>query len=554
MNKLIFPSLLNRNILTLLFILFIASFLRLYNIFYVPPSASLDEVSIGYNAYSVLKTGGDEYGNKFPLLLRAYDDWRPALYVYLVAPFVQIFGLDVLAVRLPSIILSALTVIATYFLVRELFAKRETTLALLSGLLLAISPWHVYISRLGHEANAGFAFVVFATLFFVKTMNNLNNKFYLFISAIFFSLSLYTYQSEKVFVPLLIISLVVLYRKELLRIKKYFLLSLIIFIIFTVPIFVASLSPNALIRFSGTSVFSNHPLYVQNAKKFIKAKESNDIVGQIINNRKFTSFYIFASQYLSHPDPKWLFQNSGNESFKAPNVGLFYFWQLPLMLIGIIIFILTKKFLAKTKVIVILWIAFSFIAPAITTEVPHAMRAYNVLPAFILMIAVGLVEGMSLIKEGSIKKTSILLITVIAVIEFINFSRSYFVLFPKYQSDSFQYALSKAIPFVLDNEKHYDRVIFSNEKNLYQSYMFFLFYSKYDPVVYQKEGGTKSGGFAEIHSFDKYEFRPIKWEKENKDPDIVYIGNNEDFPENVETIKTVNYLNGELRVKIVEGN
>ena len=87
-------------------ILLIAIFFRFYNLSNVPPSASLDEVSMGYNAYSILHTGRDEYGNNLPILLRAYDDWRPALYVYLVIPFVKALGLDIFSVRLPSAILS----------------------------------------------------------------------------------------------------------------------------------------------------------------------------------------------------------------------------------------------------------------------------------------------------------------------------------------------------------------------------------------------------------------------------------------------------------------
>ena len=76
----------------------------------MPPSPSLDEVSIGYNAYSILTTGKDEYGYRLPLLLRAYDDWRPSMYVYIVIPFVKFMGLSSLAVRFPSIILSLFAV------------------------------------------------------------------------------------------------------------------------------------------------------------------------------------------------------------------------------------------------------------------------------------------------------------------------------------------------------------------------------------------------------------------------------------------------------------
>src|SRR3989344_6012623 len=96
----------NTNIFLFIIILLAAVFLRFYRLDVIPPHPSLDEVSIGYNAYSILQTGKDEFGYKLPILLRAYDDWRPAHYTYLVIPFVEFFGLNVFAVRLPSVLLS----------------------------------------------------------------------------------------------------------------------------------------------------------------------------------------------------------------------------------------------------------------------------------------------------------------------------------------------------------------------------------------------------------------------------------------------------------------
>src|SRR3989344_4228507 len=104
-------------------ILIIAAALRLWHLGSVPPSLSLDEVSIGYNAYSILKTGTDEYGYRFPLLLRAYDDWRPASYAYMVMPFVWLFGLSVWAVRLPAALLGTAVIGGTYLLVREMLGR-----------------------------------------------------------------------------------------------------------------------------------------------------------------------------------------------------------------------------------------------------------------------------------------------------------------------------------------------------------------------------------------------------------------------------------------------
>ena len=98
----------------LIAILAVGFFFRIYRIDSVPPSASLDEVSLGYNAYSIMRTGADEYGTKFPILLRAYDDWRPALYAYLIIPLLPMFDLSVVSVRLPSVLLGVIALFLVY--------------------------------------------------------------------------------------------------------------------------------------------------------------------------------------------------------------------------------------------------------------------------------------------------------------------------------------------------------------------------------------------------------------------------------------------------------
>ncbi|KKP95299.1 MAG: Glycosyl transferase family 39, partial [Candidatus Levybacteria bacterium GW2011_GWA2_36_13] len=110
----------NIKLLPLFLVILVAIFFRFYQLGSVPPQPTVDEVSLGYNAYSILNTGSDEYGTRLPVLLRAYDDYRPALYSYLAVPFVKFFGLNVVSVRLPSVVLSVLTVVAVYFLTRYL--------------------------------------------------------------------------------------------------------------------------------------------------------------------------------------------------------------------------------------------------------------------------------------------------------------------------------------------------------------------------------------------------------------------------------------------------
>lgn len=550
-----------KNSIFLVCIVILAIFLRFNNLNSVPPSPSLDEVSIGYNAYSILKTGADEYGTKLPILLRAYDDWRPALYVYSVIPFIHLFGLNILAVRLPSVILSILTIIATYFLTKELFNSSRSKLEIgnwkleipeVTSLLLAISPWHIYISRLGHEVNAGLSFVIFAILFFLKAINN-RKGLLLFLSLVFFVLALYTYQSEKVFAPLILFLLIIIYRDKLFKIeKKTLTFALFLGLMLITPITLATLSPEGLVRFKGTSAFREKSFYKKSADNVLKFKNEGNIFEEIVNNRRLVPLKIFATNYFSHFNPKFIFSNNGDESFKAPNFGLMYIWELPFLIIGIIF--LLKQTNLKIKLVLGCWLLISFIAPSLTTGAPHAMRAFNVLPVPQVFTALGIMGIVNFIKESKINSYFIkflyLSMLVIVVYFLTNFYKEYFYSFPQNQSSSFQYSLHSVIKFVLKNES-YNKIIFSNKDNLYQSYMFYLFDSKYDPYLYQKQGGTKSGGFEETHAFARYEFRPIVWEKDKFLKDTLFVGNVSDFSNEVEGLIFKN-LDSKAVIKVVK--
>src|SRR5690242_19150700 len=110
---------------------------------------------------------------------------------------------------MPSAILSILTIIAIYFLVQDFFFsyKHNKELELTTSFLLAINPWHIYISRLGHEGNAAVAFFIFALFFFFRKK--------LFLSILFASLSFMSYQSEKIFIPLIAITILIFFYNEI---------------------------------------------------------------------------------------------------------------------------------------------------------------------------------------------------------------------------------------------------------------------------------------------------------------------------------------------------
>ena len=220
--------------LLVIFIFCLGFFLRFYQLSHVPNGLYPDETAIGYNAYSILLTGKDEYGIHLPLYFRSFDDYKLPVYIYTTALAIKAFGVNAFAVRFMSALFGSLTIIALYFLIYEL--SKNKTLAILTGFFIAVNPWHTFFSRVGYEVNLATAFLVIGMLCFIAAINRKNNFFLFLFSIITFLLSLYTYNVTRVISPLIFVILVFLYYKKITVTSKKLLITLfLLFFIGTLP-------------------------------------------------------------------------------------------------------------------------------------------------------------------------------------------------------------------------------------------------------------------------------------------------------------------------------
>ncbi len=116
----------------------IGAALRLYHLSGIPGGIHGDETEFGLLARTVLAgQGPNPFGTAF------LGD--PALYVYILALFLALFGNEIEALRLSSAVAGVVTLIAFYFVIRRMFGVRPGLfgLALLTG-----SAVHVDFSRL----------------------------------------------------------------------------------------------------------------------------------------------------------------------------------------------------------------------------------------------------------------------------------------------------------------------------------------------------------------------------------------------------------------------
>lgn len=131
----------------LLAITAVAAALRIVGLTHVPPGLNQDEAIGSWISWCLLKTGRDMTGQSWPIFYtRGIGDYSSTLFLYLTMPFQALGGLNVWTARLPTAVGGVLCVPLVAYVGARLFDRR---VGLAAALLLALNPWHVFISRFG---------------------------------------------------------------------------------------------------------------------------------------------------------------------------------------------------------------------------------------------------------------------------------------------------------------------------------------------------------------------------------------------------------------------
>lgn len=544
-------------LLFLILIICIGGFLRFYNLSSLPPSPNWDEVAFGYNAYSILKTGKDEYGVTLPKYLRSLDDYKRPVYTYAVVASVALFGLNDFAVRFPSAFFGTLTILLIYFLTRELFKNKS--IALLAAFFLAITPWHIQFSHAAFEATLGFFFVGLGI--YCSLLGMRKNLWYLPLASLAFGLATYSYLGQRVSVPILILTLSLFYYKNIFAvIKKRKLKTLlpvglagIILGFFFVSLALDSFNPEGNIRLQATSIFSHSSEYdTANHRMLVDGEKKINLTRRLFHDSKlFTSAELVVRGYLTHFSPDFFFFDLGQQHHHAPGVGILYIWMLPFIIIGL--YYLFRKEERETRFIICAWILGPPVAASVTYQIPHALRVGDMILPMIMVIAFGVYMFFHWLYNW--KKIFVLPammgLCVVGAIYVVYFFHQYTIHLPEERSKAWVYGRKEAVVYAEANKQLYDKVIAST--SLEFPHIFFLYYSSYDPHKYLMEGGTKSGGFAEEgNTFDKYEFHKFSFVDDRKKGKFLFIGKPDEFPANIRPKKIISNLNGEPIIYIVE--
>ena len=481
-----------------------------------PPCFNADEAAFGYNAYSLLKTGKDEYGTFLPLRLKSFGDFKMPLYSYLSVPFMAVMGLSETSARALNAFLSLLFPLVVYLLTKELFKK--DSYGLVAAFLSASSLGLHIVARHAHEAYLA-AFLTTTTFYFLIRFLKKNTVGKGILLSLSLLLMLFSYQTGRLFAGLFF-GAAIIYAVQQQKIKKY--IPVFLLVALTIAIFSVSDIIYKPERLKNLFFFSNpgvkltvDELKIEGGIKYL--------YNPLLVGLKEMSF-----EHLSYFSPQFLLQNGdGNDRFGYKGMGLITPVEYVLFFAGLY-FLLRKK--EEWRFILLFILLLSPLSASLSWSTSSLTRSLFLLIPISILAGYGTVLTVEEIKKKKLFLWICLLIGGLFIF-FLTMQWDFYLFhYPKrlITIHAWQCGYKEINEYVkknFDTTRH-----FYITRDIGMPYIFTLFYQQYPPEKYQKEAQLSTPdeyGFGQVEKFDKFTF-------EFKDPEKlvkneVTIGSRDNF-------------------------
>lgn len=528
--------------LIFILILLLGLALRFYALNDFPTGFQRDEAFLGFNAFSLLKTGREMTGDFLPLHLRSFL-FTPAGYSYLSAIPIFLFDLSKFSVRFPSAFFGFLTIPLVYLLAREMFEKEKLNKANVFGLfvafILAISPWHINLSRTASVITPVVFLILLGIYFYFKSLKKTKILF-LILSFVSFFLSLFFYVSPYSFLPLLAPGLFLFFPHKN---KKTFIVLYLLLII--IPLFLTISSKNLSTRVNSISIIKNNETSLridESVREDGVAKINTNFV-RFFHNKPSVLSTIFFQNYFEHLSYSFFFtDNAFPDRFRIPRMGLMYLFELGLIVLGVYY---SLKNNSKSGFFLIFWALVSPVGSSLSfDDVPNMQRTLYMLPPLLLLEGIGLFY---LINKFKVKK----ILPVLLIVVFLNLSyytHQYFfhgaVYRPWYRQEGYESLVNKLNNYL----PNYKKAVITNRESGPSAEV--AFFTKFDPLSFQKDTMNQDVQNSDMVSFGKYIFSneecPLKTELNNGETassgekNFIYVNSGLcKIPEKVKVLETI---------------
>ncbi len=285
----------------------------------------------------------------------------------------EVFGRELFALRIVSGIIGALTVPALYLLARELFNKQT---ALVAAVLLAAFPPHVHYSRIGINGVSDPLFGTLALAFLARGLRT-HRRLDFALSGAALGLTQYFYEGGRLFYPLLmagwLVVLVVVWRPPF----KGLLLMVVIGLLIGLPFYYTVEGRQNSVTWRLDQVSLTREEWLNQLEVFLKP----DTPPVITYN--FTAPFMF------------LVQIRDNSLFYGGEEPLLLIFAVPFFLMGIGFAV--WQFWKPAMILVLAWAFFGTFGNTIMHEVVSFPRYLPVLPALVLLTAIGITSTLALL-------------------------------------------------------------------------------------------------------------------------------------------------------------
>lgn len=433
-------------------IVLLAALFRLPMLGQVPNGLFLDEASRGYDAYTLLLTGADQYGVRWPLFAEGLDDYTPVLYTLLVMPSVAALGLSEVAVRLPAALAGILTAYTTYLCGRILLGRAA---GLMAAALVAISPWHILPSRTGAEWVLLPLFMSAGVWLLARGRTHGPS---LLLAGLTLGVGLYSYAFARLLVPLLLFGFIVLWWRELAARWRWAVAGLVVLLAFAVPIVWFGLTPAGQARLQTVVPLDRY--------------------------RGLALVPYVASNFLSYFGPSFLIWGSEpTHHHRLAGFGPILPAMVPLIVTGLVA---VARRPSREAPFCLWWIVAAPASAALHRESPSSALLLGAIPAWHLLSALGAIwicnwprawqAGAARIAVAAL--ASAILVTAALA------ARALYSEYPVYAADDWLYGSRETIVFLEANRGRYDAVLVSDR--LSTPHVLVLFYTRVDPAAYQQ--------------------------------------------------------------------
>lgn len=407
---------------------------------HAPPALNSDELLKAYDGASVYRTGMDHHGFSWPLFFKQSGEYSPPLYIYFAGLFSAPFGVNAYTTRLPSAVLGTLSIIITFLCVRSIFDPKT---GLIAAALVTVSPWNFHYSRIGWEAISLIPLQLLGLHYFFYWIKT-KRLFHIVLCGLCLGLTVYSYPTSKLFTPLLLLALMILYWRDGIRYLKQTVVAGGVFIGVWFPFIV---------------VFILHYQDMQARWNFVS----------IVNNRPDWPV-MFLQHYAMHLSPWFLFITGNPFTQHEPRSGLALLGLLPFFYFGIITIIKNKN---KPGWFVLAWFLLFSIPSSLTydrynpTSMPSSLRSIDGMPVIEIISAVGLAAMLEWFKNNVYRCAIGMGVAIALSINSLFFFYHYFIEFPVQSAKAYQYGLREAVEYLESHKSDIDRIVISHNALLH---------------------------------------------------------------------------------------